>query len=130
MVDYFYHSDKDYRYSDGATCMIILYLVFTYSFRSVVVMSETRKKSRRRRSSDDISELTSIEKSIAKYLRFQCPTKNGILMGEQVVYFNGSKAIECLIESKWSSSSNNGKNPICFSSKHDAVQVDKIFFGK
>jgi hypothetical protein len=90
-------------------------------------MSESRKKSRRHRSSDDISELTSIEKTIAKYLRFQCPTKKGILMGMQVVYFNGSKAVECLIESKWSSistkSSNNGKNPICFSSKHDAVQV-------
>jgi hypothetical protein len=97
-------------------------------------MSESRKKSRRRRSSDDIPELTSIEKTIAKYLRFHCPTKKGILMGMQVVYFNGSKAIECLIESKWSSistkSSNNGKNPICFSSKHDAVQVNKkkIFF--
>jgi len=95
-------------------------------------MSESRKKSRRHRSSDDIPELTSIEKTIAKYLRFQCPTKKGVFMGMQVVYFNGSKAIECLVESKWSSistkSSNNGKNPICFSSKHDAVQVDKIFF--
>jgi translocation protein SEC62 len=90
-------------------------------------MSETRRKSRRRHSSDDLPELTSIEKTIGKYLRFQCPTKKGILMGTQVVYFNASKAVECLIESKWSSistkSSNNGKNPICFSSKHDAVQV-------
>ena len=53
-------------------------------------------------------------------------------MGMQVVYFNGSKAIECLIESKWSSIStnslNDGKIPICFSSKHDAVQVDENFF--
>jgi len=90
-------------------------------------MSDNRKKSRRRRSVDDAPELTPIEKSIAKYLRFQCPTKKGMLMGMQVVYFNASKAVECLIESKWSSistkSSNNGKNPICFSSKHDAVQV-------
>jgi hypothetical protein len=93
-------------------------------------MTESRKKSRRHRSSEDIEELSSIEKTIAKYLRFQCPTKKGIFMGTQVVYFNGSKAVECLVESKWSSISaksvNNGKHPICFSSKHDAVQVDKI----
>ena len=61
-------------------------------------MSDTKKKSRRRRSSDDIPELTPIEKTILKYLHFQCPTKKGILMGMQVVYFNGSKAVECLIE--------------------------------
>ncbi|UJR20831.1 hypothetical protein I4U23_023942 [Adineta vaga] len=94
-------------------------------------MSESRKKSRRRRSFDDLAELTPIEKSIAKYLRLRCPTKKGVLMGMQVVYFNGSKAVECLTESKWSSIStkptNNGKIPICFSSKHDAVQMLRKF---
>ncbi|CAF0999954.1 unnamed protein product [Adineta steineri] len=94
-------------------------------------MSETRKKPRSRRSFDDLPELTTLEKTIAKYLRFQCSTKKGILMGMQVVYFNGSKAVECLTESKWSSistkCSNNGKNPICFSSKHDAVQMLRKF---
>ncbi len=96
-------------------------------------MSDNRKKSRRRRSVDDTPELTTIEKSIAKYLRFQCPTKKGILMGMQVAYFTGTKAVECLTESKWSSistkalsgqSTKESKHPICFSSKHDAVQVD------
>lgn len=95
-------------------------------------MSDNRKKSRRRRSIDEASTLTPIESSIAKYLRFNCPTKKGMLMGMQVVYFNGSKAVECLIESKWSSistkalsgsSTKEGKDPRCFSSKHDAVQV-------
>ena len=89
-------------------------------------MSERRKNS----SSDEMSELTSIEKTIAKYLRFQCPTKKGMFMGTQVVYFNGSKAVECLIESKWSSigtqTTNSGKTPIYFSSKHDAAQVRSI----
>ncbi|CAF3457825.1 unnamed protein product [Rotaria sp. Silwood1] len=93
-------------------------------------MSDNRKKSRRRRSTDDAPELTPIEKSIAKYLRFQCPTKKGILMGMQVVYFNGTKAVECLTESKWSSitakalageTTKDSKHPICFSSKHDAM---------
>jgi len=96
-------------------------------------MSDNRKKSRRRRSVDDTPGLTPIEKSIAKYLRFQCPTKKGILMGMQVVYFNGAKAVECLTESKWSSiskkainsdPSKESKHPIFFSTKHDVVQVD------
>ncbi|CAF1160492.1 unnamed protein product [Rotaria sp. Silwood1] len=99
-------------------------------------MSDNRKKSRRRRSTDDAPELTPIEKSIAKYLRFQCPTKKGILMGMQVVYFNGTKAVECLTESKWSSitakalageTTKDSKHPICFSSKHDAVQMLRKF---
>jgi len=56
-------------------------------------------------------------------------------MGMQVVYFNGTKAVECLTESKWSSihtkatdeSTKDSKNPICFSSKHDAVQMLRKF---
>ncbi len=102
---------------------------------SIKLMSDNRKKSRRRRSVDETPGLTPIEKSIAKYLRFQCPTKKGMLMGMQVVYFNGTKAIECLTESKWSSMrtktpvSESTKDPVCFSSKHDAVQVnEKLFF--
>lgn len=96
-------------------------------------MSDNRKRSRRRRSIDNAPELSQLEKSIAKYLRFQCPTKKGMLLGTQVVYFNGTKAVECLTESKWSSISTkalageskaDSKDPICFSSKHDAVQVD------
>ncbi|CAF3608796.1 unnamed protein product [Rotaria socialis] len=99
-------------------------------------MSDNRKKSRRRRSIDEAPELTPIEKSIAKYVRFQCPTKKGMLMGMQVVYFNGTKAVECLTESKWSSittkalageSTKDSKHPVCFSSKHDAVQMLRKF---
>lgn len=99
-------------------------------------MSDNRKKTRRRRSDEEMPELTPLEKSIAKYLRFNCPTKKGILMGVQVVYFNGSKAVECLTESKWSSvnskalageTTGESKNPICFSSKHDAVQMIRKF---
>lgn len=91
-------------------------------------MAEPKMRSTRRRcSSDSMPELTPMEKTIAKYLRFQCPTKKGMFMGTQVVYFNGSKAVECLIESKWSSirtqSTDDDKNPIYFSSKHDAVLV-------
>lgn len=98
-------------------------------------MSDNRKKSRRRRSIDEAPELSTIEKSIAKYLRFECPTKKGMLMGTQVAYFNGTKAVDCLTESKWSSirsktsseSTKESKHPICFSSRHDAVQMLRKF---
>lgn len=98
-------------------------------------MSDNRKKSRRRRSIDEAPELTPIEKSIAKYVRFECPTKKGMLMGTQVPYFNGTKAVDCLVESKWSSirsktsgeSTKESKHPICFSSRHDAVQMLRKF---
>lgn len=95
-------------------------------------MADNRRRSRRRRSLDETPELKPIEKSIAKYLRFSCPTKKGMLAGSQVIYFNGSKAVECLTESQWSSistkalsgdSTKESKHPVCFSSKHDAVQV-------
>ncbi|CAF1531566.1 unnamed protein product, partial [Adineta ricciae] len=52
------------------------------------------------------------------------------------VYFNGTKAVECLTESKWSSistkalageSTKDSKHPVCFSSKHDAVQMLRKF---
>lgn len=95
-------------------------------------MSDNRKKSRRRRSVDEAPALSTLEQAIAKHLRFRCPTKKGMLMGMQVAYFNGAKAVECLTESQWSSistkaltsqTSTDSKHPVCFSSKHDAVQV-------
>jgi hypothetical protein len=108
--------------------------LFRYFALNFLSMSDNRKKARRRRSIDDVLELTPIEKTIAKYLRFQCPTKKGMLMGMQVVYFNGTKAIECLTESQWSSistkalandSKKSSKHPVCFSSRHDATQVNQ-----
>ncbi|CAF0753619.1 unnamed protein product [Didymodactylos carnosus] len=95
-------------------------------------MSDNRKKSKRRKSEDD--QLTKIEKAIAKHLRFKCQTKKGMLMGMQVTYFTGNKAVECLTESKWSSmstkalnSSGDNNNTICFTSKHDCVLMLRKF---
>lgn len=73
---------------------------------------------------DDFT-LTKTEKAIAKHLRFKCPSKKTTFNGEEVDYFtgeayfilklenlvhslillpSGSKAVDFLLESKWSSS--------------------------
>uniref|UniRef100_A0A671SED4 Translocation protein SEC62 n=1 Tax=Sinocyclocheilus anshuiensis TaxID=1608454 RepID=A0A671SED4_9TELE len=41
------------------------------------------------------------EKAVAKYLRFNCPNKSTNMMGHRVDYFVASKAVECLLDSKW-----------------------------
>lgn len=38
---------------------------------------------------------------VAKYLRFNCPTKSTNMMGHRVDYFIASKAVDCLLDSKW-----------------------------
>jgi hypothetical protein len=45
--------------------------------------------------------LTKEETQIAKFLRFNCPKKQGSLEGMKVDFFIGSKLVDCLMESKW-----------------------------
>merc|ERR1711973_817681 len=40
---------------------------------------------------------------IGKHLRWNCPVKNSTMMGQKVEYFIGSKAVDCLLDSKWAS---------------------------
>ncbi|XP_026061672.1 translocation protein SEC62 isoform X2 [Carassius auratus] len=49
----------------------------------------------------EVSEPTKEEKAVAKYLRFNCPTKSTNMMGHRVDYFVASKAVDCLLDSKW-----------------------------
>uniref|UniRef100_A0A8C5N9Z1 Translocation protein SEC62 n=1 Tax=Gouania willdenowi TaxID=441366 RepID=A0A8C5N9Z1_GOUWI len=46
-------------------------------------------------------EPTKEEKAVAKYLRFNCPTKSTSMMCHRVDYFTASKAVDCLLDSKW-----------------------------
>lgn len=48
-----------------------------------------------------MSEPTKEEKAVAKYLRFNCPTKSTNMMGHRVDYFVAFKAVDCLLDSKW-----------------------------
>ncbi|MBN3283919.1 SEC62 protein, partial [Polyodon spathula] len=49
----------------------------------------------------EVGEPTKEEKAVAKYFRFNCPTKSTNMMGHRVDYFIASKAVDCLLDSKW-----------------------------
>ncbi|KAM9459759.1 translocation protein SEC62 [Salvelinus alpinus] len=61
-------------------------------------MAERRRHKKR---IQEVSEPTKEEKAVAKFLRFNCPTKSTNMMGHRVDYFIASKAIDCLLDSKW-----------------------------
>ncbi|KAM9789413.1 translocation protein SEC62 [Neosynchiropus ocellatus] len=61
-------------------------------------MAERRRHKKR---IQEVSEPTKEEKAVAKYLRFNCPTKSTNMMGQRVDYFTASKAVDCLLDSKW-----------------------------
>ncbi|KAG9273922.1 translocation protein SEC62 [Astyanax mexicanus] len=64
-------------------------------------MAERRRQKKR---IQEVSEPTKEEKAVAKYLRFNCPTKSTNMMGHRVDYFVASKAVDCLLDSKWAKS--------------------------
>lgn len=59
---------------------------------------------------------------VATYLRNKVSTKNAVIKGEKVLYFPGSKAVDCLMESRWAKdpSSSEEYSP-CIRSRKDAV---------
>ncbi|XP_018609041.1 translocation protein SEC62 [Scleropages formosus] len=61
-------------------------------------MAERRRHKKR---IQEVSDPTKEEKAVAKYLRFNCPTKSTNMMGHRVEYFIASKAVDCLLDSKW-----------------------------
>ncbi|XP_077344133.1 translocation protein SEC62 [Lithobates pipiens] len=61
-------------------------------------MAERRRHKKR---IQEVGEPTKDEKAIAKYLRFNCPAKSTNMMGHRVDYFIASKAVDCLLDSKW-----------------------------
>ncbi|VDD91300.1 unnamed protein product [Enterobius vermicularis] len=62
-------------------------------------MTEKRRGGRRK-SEEDTQKLTKKEDAIARYVRFNCPTKTTMFEGNEVHYFSGSKAVDTLYESK------------------------------
>ncbi|XP_049602456.1 translocation protein SEC62 [Syngnathus scovelli] len=61
-------------------------------------MAERRRHKKR---IQEVSKPTKEEKAVAKYMRFNCPTKSTNMMGQRVDYFTASKAVDCLLDSKW-----------------------------
>ncbi|KAL3092117.1 hypothetical protein niasHT_020588 [Heterodera trifolii] len=69
-------------------------------------MAEKKKKKEKnsgRKGTDDgvdSNKLTKDEDSLARFLRFNCPTNSTMFEGNEVHYFSGRKAIDVLVESK------------------------------
>ncbi|KAG7267207.1 hypothetical protein CRUP_003206 [Coryphaenoides rupestris] len=61
-------------------------------------MAERRRHKKR---TQELSEPTKEEKAVAKYLRFNCPTKSTTMVCHRVDYFVASKAVDSLLDSKW-----------------------------
>ncbi|KAI1882758.1 hypothetical protein AGOR_G00238230 [Albula goreensis] len=66
--------------------------------RNLRNMAERRRHKKR---IQEVGEPTKEEKAVAKYLRFNCPTKSTNMMGHRVDYFVASKAVDSLLDSKW-----------------------------
>lgn len=77
------------------------------------------KKRKKKEVRGDSEEPTKEENEVGKYLRWNCPSRPSTLMGEKVEYFIGSKAIDCLMDSKWASGT--GGTEILFT---DRVSVE------
>uniref|UniRef100_A0A1I8A368 Translocation protein SEC62 n=1 Tax=Steinernema glaseri TaxID=37863 RepID=A0A1I8A368_9BILA len=60
-----------------------------------------RRRGRRTRGSENQQQLTKEDDVIARYVRFNCPTKSTTFERNEVQYFTGSKAVDTLYESKW-----------------------------
>ncbi|CAI9724001.1 SEC62 isoform X2 [Octopus vulgaris] len=67
-------------------------------------MAEKRKS--RRKQDEEKETPTKEEYAVARYLRFNNPVKEGRLAGITVTCFIGCKAVDALMQSKWSASEN------------------------
>lgn len=61
------------------------------------------KRRKKKEAREENNEPTKEEQEVGKYLRFNCPSKTSTMMGQKVEYFIGSKAVDCLMDSKWAS---------------------------
>jgi len=73
-------------------------------------MSE-KKKVKQRKIDEEELKPTKEEYAVAKFLRFNTPTRDGKLHGMEVKCFLGNAAVDKLMDSKWSSTKNK-KDPL------------------
>lgn len=76
------------------------------------------KRRKKKEAREDSQEPSKEENEVGKYLRWNCPSKPSTMMGEKVEYFIGSKAVECLLDSKWASG--KGGTEILFTDRASA----------
>ncbi|KRX80296.1 Translocation protein SEC62 [Trichinella sp. T6] len=92
-------------------------------------MGNKRRLKRREKPSDLSMKPTKLEYGVAKYLRFNCPTKTTTYFGNDLHYFNGCKAVDTLLESHWA----HGKDDLFLNTRQSCVDylqglIDKGFF--
>ena len=83
-----------------------------------------KKKAELIKNSDDKS-LMKEEKEVAKYLKFKCQTRTATLIGNKVEYFIGSKAIDCILDSKYAKNS-----PILFENRISCIDYLQTLLNK
>lgn len=82
-------------------------------------------KKNQKNDEDDVPKLTKEETAIAKFLRLNCPNRQGNLVGMKVNFFIGNKLVDCLMESKWGPGT---KEPTSSTSKAKETKKDSISF--
>ncbi|KRZ38608.1 Translocation protein SEC62 [Trichinella pseudospiralis] len=97
-------------------------------------MGNKRRLKRREKPSEMSMKPTKLEYGVAKYLRFNCPTKTTTYFGNDLHYFNGCKAVDTLLESNWA----HGKDDLFLNTRQSCVDylqgcrfdvlIDKGFF--
>ncbi|RWS25702.1 translocation protein SEC62-like protein [Leptotrombidium deliense] len=90
-------------------------------------MSERRRTKRRRESDSNSEEIkpSKVEYEVAKYLKSKLPPKKTMLLGHKVDYFIASKAIDCLMDSKWATRKRNEKEAL-FTTRDSVVEFMEL----
>lgn len=85
-----------------------------------------KQKRKDKRSDDDMP--TKMEKAVATYVRFNCPTTKTNFQGDDVYYFQGSKAVDLLMESKWKTGAK--KTEILFTNRNTCINYMQDLMNK
>lgn len=83
-------------------------------------MSAVKRGRRGKGAGDAEDDISKEEYAVAKYLRFNVPTKTTTLCGMRVEYFVGSKTIDALLSSKWGEGARKGASKL-FPARDDCV---------
>lgn len=87
-------------------------------------MAEKRKGKKRKEDACDSLKISSDEYAIAKYLKQHLPNKETFLYTHKVKYFIASKAVDCLLDSKWAMKTK--KDTTLFTNRDSVVQYLEI----
>lgn len=91
-------------------------------------MADRKKLIRKRKETEQTeiqhneNEPSKLEYDVAKYLRSKLPKKSTTLLRDKVDYFIASKAIDCLLDSKWASTKQPDQDEPLFTTRESIVE--------